>query len=192
MLAHLKTSTINFRQRREWKPAWTTIAIERSRKMSSDDICYNLLLAAKNINTLSLQWYSLCWSRPMWLCLWIPSSFVFTTRLKTWSGVRSYVQCGCIVLAKFWRLVRCSNKYHFMHLNDLHPVWIFQKCIYKFLAWGKIQVPINCIWMIYLQSQFLNVSSNGPPEKKKKVASVACVRESRVDFQMCPQTACLT
>ena len=82
MLAHLKTSTIHFRQRREWKPAWTTIAIERSRKMSSDDICYNLLLAAKNINTLSLQWYSLCWSRPMWLCLWIPSSFVFTTRLE--------------------------------------------------------------------------------------------------------------
>ena len=80
--------------------------LERSRKMSSDDICYNLLLAAKNIKTLSFQWYSLCWSRPMW----IPSSFVFTTRLKTWSGVRSYVQCGCNVLAKFWGLVGCSKR----------------------------------------------------------------------------------
>ena len=27
-------------------------------------------------------------------------------------GVRSYVQCGCNVLAKFWRLVGCSKRLH--------------------------------------------------------------------------------
>ena len=27
-------------------------------------------------------------------------------------GVRSYVQCGCNVLAKFWRLVGCSKSLH--------------------------------------------------------------------------------
>ena len=30
--------------------------------------------------------------------------------IHIWRGVRSYAQCGCNVLAKFWRLVGCSKR----------------------------------------------------------------------------------
>ena len=37
------------------------------------------------------------------------SSEMKSFRIKLGRGVRSYVQCGCNVLAKFWRLVGCST-----------------------------------------------------------------------------------
>ena len=36
--------------------------------------------------------------------------YVGTPTATIWRGVRSYAQCGCNVLAKFWRLVGCSKR----------------------------------------------------------------------------------
>ena len=66
---------------------------------------------AQTVSEQRCQWHSLV------LRIVISHRAVKTETIHVWRDVRSWVQCGCTVLAKLWRLVGCTK------MVSRYPKW---------------------------------------------------------------------